>query len=78
MDAYIGTIVAWAGTWIPKDWMPCDGRELLISQYAALFAIIGTRFGSKGFQTFALPNFKHPDTPIQYIICVNGIFPPQN
>lgn len=53
-----------------------DGTILQISQYAALFSLLGTRFGGNGTSTFALPNLKAA-TPsgLQYSICVLGYYP---
>ena len=36
--------------------MPADGRLLPISQFSALFALIGTTYGGNGTTDFALPN----------------------
>lgn len=77
-ESYLGTIVAWAGPWVPKGWMLCDGRQLSISQYTALFAVISNKFGGDGFRTFALPKLEHANASIQYIICIEGLFPPRD
>jgi microcystin-dependent protein len=45
-----------AGNFPPQDWSTCDGQLLSISQYEALFALIGTTYGGDGVETFALPN----------------------
>jgi microcystin-dependent protein len=37
-------------------WLVCDGRSLSRSDYAALFAVIGTSFGSASSTTFYIPN----------------------
>lgn len=60
-DPFIGEIQAFAfdfgnGGINPFAWLPCDGRLLSISQYSALFALIGTYYGGDGTRTFALPN----------------------
>jgi len=40
-----------------SGWLKCDGSEVSRTTYAALFAIIGTDFGSgDGVNTFDLPN----------------------
>lgn len=56
MDQFIGTVMLWSGYRIPKDWMLCNGALLEISEYEALFSIIGNRFGGDGRTNFALPN----------------------
>ena len=55
-DAFTGEIRMFAGTFAPVDWHFCDGSTLPISQYNALFALIGTTYGGDGHSTFGLPN----------------------
>lgn len=49
---------------------------LPITQYEALFSLLGTNFGGDGRTTFALPNLASV-TPngLTYMICVMGIYP---
>lgn len=56
--------------------LPADGRLLAISDYPALFDLIGTLFGGDGKSTFALPDLR-PFAPqlLQFSICVEGNFP---
>jgi Phage Tail Collar Domain/Collagen triple helix repeat (20 copies) len=59
--------------------MPADGRLLPISQFAALFNLVGTNFGGDGETTFGLPDLRaFAPQGLQYSICVNGFFPSQN
>ncbi|WP_336964387.1 phage tail protein [Chryseobacterium contaminans] len=58
MDEYIGIIKLFAGNFAPRGWMFCDGRLLSISNYSAVFSILGTTYGGDGITTFALPNLK--------------------
>lgn len=53
---YVGEIRLFAGTFAPVNWQFCDGRQLPISGYEALYNLIGTTYGGDGIQTFALPN----------------------
>ena len=55
-DSYLGEIQAFAFSYAPLNWLPCDGRLLAIQQYSALFSLIGTYYGGNGTQNFALPN----------------------
>lgn len=55
-EPYIGEIRMFAGTFAPVGWEPCDGHELPISEYEALYNLIGTTYGGDGQSTFALPN----------------------
>lgn len=45
---------------VPEGWLQCDGAVVSRTKYAALFAVIGTKYGSgDGSTTFNLPNFHH-------------------
>lgn len=57
-DEYIGIIKIFAGNFAPTGWRICDGSVLQISQYAALYSIIGTMYGGNGSTTFALPDLR--------------------
>jgi microcystin-dependent protein len=56
--AVLGEVVAYAGAAIPDGWLPCDGRELLVSGNEALFGVLGSRFGGNGETSFALPDLR--------------------
>lgn len=78
-EAFIGTIIAWAGLWVPRNWALCDGRQLSTSENPALFAVIGVTYGGDGVRTFSLPNLTDThENPIKYIICTQGMFPPHD
>lgn len=47
-----------AGNFAPRSWAYCDGQTLAISQYTALFSLLGSVFGGDGRSTFALPDFR--------------------
>jgi microcystin-dependent protein len=55
---YIGELRIFAGNFAPQDWALCNGQLLAISQYEALFQLIGTTYGGDGVNTFALPNLQ--------------------
>ncbi|WP_394363921.1 phage tail protein [Flavobacterium branchiophilum] len=64
----IGTIVMHANNNNTFDWgdytsIPCDGRSLLISQYSALFSVLGTTYGGDGVTTFKIPNLNNGLAP---------------
>jgi microcystin-dependent protein len=42
----------------PVGWMLCQGQLLPISEYEALFTLIGTTYGGDGQTTFALPDLR--------------------
>jgi microcystin-dependent protein len=58
MDAFYGEIRIFAGNYPPENWAFCDGAQLSILQYQALYSVIGTQFGGDGKTTFALPNLQ--------------------
>ena len=79
MDQLMGTIFAFAPNWAPKGFMPCDGRLLSVSQYSALFSLLGTQYGGNGVSTFGLPNIPPINTAgqatILVVIAVQGVYP---
>lgn len=78
MDFYLAQIVLFAGNFVPKGWMACNGQLLPIGQNTALFSLLGTQYGGDGQSTFALPKLASPAGEGQfpaYLICVNGIYP---
>jgi microcystin-dependent protein len=42
----------------PNGWQACDGSLLPISEYDALFALVGTTYGGDGQTTFAVPDLR--------------------
>ena len=51
------TIVPWSSSSVPSGFLECDGSAVSRSTYSALFAIIGTTYGTgDGSSTFNLPN----------------------
>jgi hypothetical protein len=52
-----GTIIHYAGRTVPSGWLICNGSTASRTDYAALFAAIGTTYGAgNGSTTFGLPN----------------------
>lgn len=58
MNAYIGTIMIFAGNFNPRGWMLCYGQLMAISQNTALFSLLGTTYGGNGQVTFAIPDLR--------------------
>jgi microcystin-dependent protein len=51
------TMYAGSSTNLPTGWLICDGTAVSRTTYAALFAVIGTTYGTgNGSSTFNLPN----------------------
>lgn len=58
-DCPLGTINAFGGTTAPEGWLLCQGQAISRTDYADLFAVIGTNFGSgDGSTTFNLPDMR--------------------
>jgi hypothetical protein len=56
--------------------MPARGQLLQISQWVALFNLIGTRYGGDGQNTFALPDLRSiTPNEMTYSICAEGVYP---
>ena len=54
----VGAIMAFHD--VPAGWLQCNGAAVSRTTYAALFAVIGTKYGSgDGSTTFNLPNLHH-------------------
>ncbi len=54
-----GMVAPFAGAAAPEGWLLCDGREVSRTEYAALFAVVGTVYGAgDGAATFALPDLR--------------------
>lgn len=58
MEFYIGQIIAGGWNFAPRGTAFCNGQLLQISQYTALFSLIGTTYGGDGRTTFALPDLR--------------------
>lgn len=57
LPAVVGVVQAFAGRTTPQGWLLCDGSAVSRTDYAALFAVIGTTYGAgDGSTTFNLPN----------------------
>jgi microcystin-dependent protein len=57
-EPYIGEIRLAGFNFAPVGWAFCNGQSLPISDYNALFALIGTTYGGDGQTTFNLPNLQ--------------------
>lgn len=55
---FVGEIDLVGFSFAPPGWHECDGSLLPISEYTALFSLIGTTFGGDGINTFAVPDLR--------------------
>lgn len=58
MDMYLTSIIGWGPNWAPRQFLLCAGQLLPISQFTAVFSLIGTIYGGDGRTTFALPDLR--------------------
>lgn len=58
VDAYIGTMLLWPMNWAPERWALCQGQELQVNQYQALYTLIGNTYGGTPNKTFKLPDLR--------------------
>jgi len=58
MEVFMGTIQSFAFNFAPSGWATCSGQTLGISQYQALFSLMGTYYGGNGQTNFMLPNLQ--------------------
>lgn len=57
-NPFIGEIRMFGGNFAPRDFAFCNGQLLPISQYTALFSLLGTFYGGDGKTTFGLPDLR--------------------
>ena len=57
-DPFIGEIRIFPFTFAPADWLLCNGQQVPIQQYAALYAVLGLTYGGNGTTTFQLPDLQ--------------------
>jgi microcystin-dependent protein len=54
-----GTILPFSAITTPSGWLPCDGRAVSRTTYSALYALVGTAYGTgDGSSTFNLPDLR--------------------
>jgi microcystin-dependent protein len=58
MDFYTGMVVPWSIAWVPEGYQFCQGQELQIQQYQAVYSLIGISFGGDAVRTFKLPDLR--------------------
>jgi len=72
----LGDVILTAGTATGNNTLPADGRLLTISSNAALYSLLGSRYGGDGTTTFALPDLRSAaPNGLTYSVCISGVFP---
>lgn len=75
----IGQVILWAGQSIPDGWLHCNGAQVSISDYPALYELSYVYGVNKDRTKFHLPQFLDPYTNIRFIIAADeSFFPYQN
>jgi microcystin-dependent protein len=57
-DPFVAEVRILPYTFAPTGWALCQGQILPISQFAAVFSLLGTNYGGNGTSNFALPNLQ--------------------
>ncbi|MDR3719163.1 MAG: tail fiber protein [Bryobacteraceae bacterium] len=57
-DPFVAEVRILPYTFAPYGWALCQGQILPISQYTAVFSLLGTNYGGNGTSNFALPNLQ--------------------
>ena len=57
-EPLLGEVRIFAGNFAPRGWALCEGQVLPINKNAALFSILGTKYGGDGRTTFGLPDLR--------------------
>jgi microcystin-dependent protein len=58
MEPFLGQIQAFGFNFAPRGWASCDGQLMPISQYQALYSLLGTIYGGDGRTSFGLPDLR--------------------
>lgn len=57
-EPFLGEIRCFGFTFAPQGWIMCNGQVLAISQFTALFSLLGTTYGGNGTSNFQLPDLR--------------------
>lgn len=55
-EFYIGMLAVFGFEWAPVDFLSCNGQQLPVNQYQAVYALLGNTFGGTYMVNFNLPN----------------------
>lgn len=58
MQPFMAQICTFGITFPPRDWTYAAGQLLQISQYQAIYALVGTLYGGDGRVTFGVPDMR--------------------
>jgi len=57
-EPLIGSIFIWPLSWVPQDFLLCNGASVPVGQYQKLFSLIGFAYGGNGTTMFNLPDLR--------------------
>lgn len=57
-EAYIGSVCFTAASYCPNDYLEAQGQILPVSQYQALFSVVGGVYGGDSRTTFGIPDLR--------------------
>jgi microcystin-dependent protein len=77
MDYFLGNILLFPYSFTPMGFLLCNGQTLNVTQYQALFSLIGYTYGGNGTTTFCIPNMlgQEPQPGMNYYIAMSGLYP---
>ncbi len=58
MDPILGSITIIPFSWAPVDFLICNGQQVAVNQYQALYSLIANLYGGSGNTNFNLPNLQ--------------------
>lgn len=58
MEGYLGEIRLFAFAKAPRNWLLCNGAIVNVSEYQALYTLLGNAYGGVKNQTFGLPDLR--------------------
>src|SRR3954467_5074614 len=57
-DPFLATVMPVAFQFAPQDWQTCQGQNLPVNQYSALYSLLGVTFGGSASKNFNLPDLQ--------------------
>lgn len=75
--AFVGEVRLFPYEKCPSNWIEAEGQVMAISRHAALYRLIGNRFGGDGGTTFNLPDLRDgvPTRGMRYCLALQGVYP---
>ncbi|PKG58749.1 hypothetical protein CXF83_08585 [Shewanella sp. Choline-02u-19] len=58
MEIMLGTSMIFAGNFVPRGWVGCNGQMLSISDNQAIFSVLSNTYGGDARTTFGIPDLR--------------------